>query len=146
MIPAGIRNNNPGNIRHTEIKWVGETSPDAQGFCTFQTPAYGIRALAIDLYNSNVLFRRFSVREITKKYAPPSENNTEAYIASLAKFIGKGPDDRLDLRFHDLAQLYIRGVIIQECGKDPMGNEWYPISQIEYGMQEAGKWDVSSIA
>lgn len=50
-IPRGIRNNNPGNIRHSD-QWKGLTpeQPDPD-FCTFSTPEYGIRAMGVILLN-----------------------------------------------------------------------------------------------
>ena len=47
-LPRGIRNNNPGNIRHG-ANWQG-LNPKGRdidsAFCVFTAPIYGIRALA----------------------------------------------------------------------------------------------------
>src|SRR5260363_120403 len=39
---------------------------------------------------------RDTIRRIIKRYAPSSENKTEAYIASVAKRLGVGADTPLD--------------------------------------------------
>lgn len=86
-IARGIRNNNPGNIRKG-IKWLGRVEPgkDAE-FVEFQTMPYGIRALYIDLINKHKIGLR-TVQSIIYRYAPPSENLTDAYVASVSKQIG----------------------------------------------------------
>ena len=52
MIPIGLRNNNPGNLRFTSIKWVGKV-PRAENidgaFEQFRHLRYGIRAMILDL-------------------------------------------------------------------------------------------------
>ena len=48
-LPRGIRNNNPGNLEMGS-PWQGLTkTPQDNRFCSFITPAYGIRALAVTL-------------------------------------------------------------------------------------------------
>lgn len=51
--PRGIRNNNPGNIRWGE-NWQGLKKDGKErdsSFCVFESPEYGIRALAKILIN-----------------------------------------------------------------------------------------------
>ena len=73
--------NNPGNLRFADQK--DSTGKTAAGFATFGTPDAGWQALynQIDLDKT----RDFTLEEFTNKYAPPSENDTTAYIASLQK-------------------------------------------------------------
>ncbi len=56
--PRGIRNNNPGNIRHGE-NWQG-LNPNSRSidaaFCVFNTPVAGIRALAKVLINYKKIY------------------------------------------------------------------------------------------
>ena len=41
MIPRGIRNHNPGNIRHGD-KWQGLSAEQTDSsFCVFDAPEYG---------------------------------------------------------------------------------------------------------
>jgi len=86
-IARGIRNNNPGNIRKG-IKWLGRVEPGKDAaFIEFQSMPYGIRALYIDLINKHKSGLK-TVRDIIYRYAPPSENLTDAYVASVAKEVG----------------------------------------------------------
>jgi hypothetical protein len=86
-IARGIRNNNPGNIRKG-IKWLGRVEPGKDAaFIEFKTMPYGIRALYIDLINKHKSGLR-TIQGIIYRYAPPSENLTDAYVASVAKQIG----------------------------------------------------------
>ena len=41
----GIRNNNPGNIRKDGSVWRGEVAGPDKSFKTFETMAWGIRAI-----------------------------------------------------------------------------------------------------
>jgi hypothetical protein len=86
-VARGIRNNNPGNIRKG-INWLGRVEPGKDAsFIEFKTMPYGIRALYIDLVNKHKSGLK-TVRDIIYRYAPPSENLTDAYVASVAKEIG----------------------------------------------------------
>lgn len=88
-VARGIRNNNPGNIRKG-IKWLGRVEPGKDpAFIEFKTMPYGIRALYIDLINKHKKGLR-TIRDIIYRYAPPSENLTDAYVNSVAQQIGIG--------------------------------------------------------
>lgn len=81
----GIRNNNPGNLRISENAWQGKV-PVAQNtdgvFEQFISPEYGIRALFIDL-RSKINRGLNTIEKIMNVYAPPTENNTIAYITAI---------------------------------------------------------------
>lgn len=85
MLPRGIRNSNPGNLRHSATEWLGQSSmqPDPD-FVTFDTPAYGIRALMRILSTYYYKYNLNTVHLIISRYAPPNENDTDAYTASVA--------------------------------------------------------------
>lgn len=82
MTARGIRNNNPGNIRHG-IDWLGDepegTRTDAD-FEHFETMGYGIRAMIVLLKTYRSKYGADTVREIISRWAPSSENDTTAYI------------------------------------------------------------------
>lgn len=82
QLPRGIRNNNPGNIRHG-ANWLGLNTNGQDidsSFCVFTAPVYGIRALAKVLINYKRIHGLNTVRQIVSRYAPPNENQTTAYI------------------------------------------------------------------
>ena len=99
MLPRGIRNNNPLNIRRSKDQWQGlsKTQGD-RSFCQFETLEYGWRA-AFHLLTRTYFhkYRLYTVRAIVSRWAPPSENNTEAYIANVSRLTGIAPDEPLGI-------------------------------------------------
>lgn len=128
-IPPGIRNNNPGNIRSGQ-RFLGEVGVDSYGFAVFDKPENGIRAIAVDLLTK--MERAVdTVREIITRWAPPKENNTEAYIRAVCVALGVKDDDILSLNHADLLCRFVRAIIVHENGWCP-----YPDSMIEDGVQD----------
>lgn len=87
MLPRGLRNNNPGNINFANqtgavLEPVSPTVPVPR-FAKFDTMDDGIRALIFQL---QLYFDRGidTVTAIISKWAPPTENFTQNYIASVA--------------------------------------------------------------
>ena len=74
-----IERNNPGNLRF--MNQTDAIGKDEQGFATFDTPEDGWQALYNQINKDKT--RDFTLEEFTNKYAPPSENDTTAYIKSL---------------------------------------------------------------
>lgn len=72
--------------------WRGQSSvqPD-KDFLTFDTMEWGVRAAARVLLTYWYRGRR-SIRRIITEWAPPSENNTEAYVTAVAECIGQDAD------------------------------------------------------
>ena len=100
MQPRGIRNNNPLNIRHSADQWQGacEEQKD-KSFVQFKTMAYGYRAAWKTLQSYYNRFcaqsRAFTVRNIIGRWAPPQENDTEAYVHSVMRLSGIGGKENL---------------------------------------------------
>lgn len=90
-----IRNNNPGNIRRSDsFSWVGEEETQSP-FCKFKTLFLGYRALLKLLLG--YLRRGYNtIDSIINRYAPPSENNTKAYISYICKQLHKQPTDKVN--------------------------------------------------
>lgn len=87
-LPRGIRNNNPGNLRKSSVKWAGKVdNPLESAFESFSTMAYGLRA-AIRNANTHWTRGKKSIAQLVSIWAPPSENNTTAYVAAVAKAAG----------------------------------------------------------
>jgi hypothetical protein len=91
----GIRNLNPGNLRHGP-KWQGlaGSQPDS-AFSTFVDMEHGIRALLINLRTYVQTHNLKTVREIISRWAPANENNTDAYVLAVAESLGVGPDQKI---------------------------------------------------
>jgi len=93
----GLRNNNPGNLIKTNIKWLGKI-PNSKNtdvkFEQFTDIKFGIRAQLKDLIN-DINKGKNTVRLLISEYAPSNENNTIAYIDSVCKTIGVTPNEKL---------------------------------------------------
>lgn len=124
-IPRGIRNNNPGNIRHGD-NWQGMKAIQTdKSFVQFKTPQYGIRAMAKVLDS----YRRRGVEylvDIISTWAPPNENDTGAYIASVEKQTGIYANERITREQYPRV---IAAIIKHENGFNP-----YSAATIEEGI------------
>ena len=122
-LPRGIRNNNPGNIRHGD-RWLGLTEKQTDSaFCQFTEPKWGLRALAILLRNYKRKHGIDTTRWIISRYAPANENDTIAYIRSVCKAIGCEPDDKLDLESEVILLPLMRAIIHHENGQQPYSDD-----------------------
>lgn len=127
--PRGIRNNNPGNIRWGS-DWRGLV-PQAQrtdkSFCQFIDVKYGIRAIARILlnYRSRPGLKDTgnagidTVKEIIYRWAPPNENDTDAYVQSVAKACGVRADQPIDLTNDTIMLTIVKAIIKHENGVQP---------------------------
>ena len=100
MLPRGIRNNNPLNIRRTaKDQWKGLRAQQTDAsFCQFERLEYGWRAafylLTRTYYHK---YRLFTIRAIINKWAPPQENLTATYIANVSRLTGIPPDEPIGI-------------------------------------------------
>lgn len=116
-MPRGIRNNNPGNIRKSATAWQGKVGHDGS-FEIFDTAQNGIRAMAkIMLTKSGRGIN--TVSGLITSWAPPSENNTAAYIAYVANSMGVSATQALDLRDPTTMADLIDPIIETENGYNP---------------------------
>ncbi len=126
--PRGVRNNNPGNIDYNPRNaWQGqlglEVGVPSPRFARFDTPENGIRALGKLLIN----YRGKdgtpgvggpgidTVRETITRWAPGNENNTEAYIAAVARRLGVNANDVIDVRKPATLGVMVASIIGHEC-------------------------------
>ena len=97
----GLMNNNPLNIRRVAGQhWKGEVLPPLGGdrgglFCKFASMKYGLRAAFVLLRTYSSKYKLNSIRDIVTRWAPPSENDTEAYIRTVCCLTGFGGNQRL---------------------------------------------------
>ena len=127
-LPRGIRNNNPGNIRHGD-NWVGMCKKQRDdAFVQFDDPRYGIRAM-VRILGSYEKRGVVTVQQVITTWAPPCENNTSAYINSVSRQLGVKPGVRL--KKDDYPQL-IAAIIQHENGSQP-----YSMQTIREGVKLA---------
>lgn len=88
-LPRGIRNNNPGNLKRVGINWRGKSDEQTDAiYVQFDSPHWGIRAMARDIKTDRRQDGANTVAEIIHQWAPPGENDTAAYIAHVAAAMG----------------------------------------------------------
>ena len=107
MTPRGLRNNNPLNIRHNADVFQGEIKGNDKSFKTFE--------------------------KIITRFAPPSENDTRAYIAAVVKYSGVASDEALTATSGDKYILIVSAMSFVENGVNT------DISQIKAGFNLQSK-------
>jgi hypothetical protein len=87
-------NFNVGNLRTSGINWAGKGQPH-NGFETFDTPEAGAAAMYHNLASYASASPDMTLGGAIAKWAPPSENNTTAYISHVAQSAGIDPNTPL---------------------------------------------------
>ncbi len=150
--PRGIRNNNPGNIEiNPANKWQGVMPRERmtaeqraeKRFVVFASPTWGIRALATLLINYFDRYDLDTINKIVDRWAPPSENDTNAYAKAVARETCvaeamKGascvsPNDFVNLHEYHRLRPIVEAIIRHENGQQP-----YSAEVIEEGLRLAG--------
>jgi hypothetical protein len=97
---------NPGNLR---------PSGSATGFQQFKTPEEGISAVDKNLQSYGKKGIN-TLRDVISTWAPPSENDTNAYIKNASQRIGIDPDAPIDLSDPVQRHLVSAAIISHEQG------------------------------
>lgn len=92
----GLKNCNPGNIRRSTTTYKGEVESTDRAFKAFESMPWGYRAMFVLLHTYRVRNGCRTLRAMISRYAPPSENNTESYIRTVAASAGISPDQNLN--------------------------------------------------
>jgi hypothetical protein len=142
----GFLNCNPGNMDRADPPWLGEIrdmalcTNDVQRielghgrFCVFSDAQHGIRAMVKNLRAYRDRLGCKSVREFINRWAPPNENNTEAYIHNVAGPLGVSPDAAVDIEQRAVMRGLVSAIICVECAGMP-----YAPEIIEQGLTLAG--------
>ena len=117
IIPRGIRNNNPLNIRIGNT-WLGErNNPPDPAFEEFVSIEYGLRAAFCILRRYIRRYHKNTVPAIVSTWAPASENNTQRYIDIVCKRSGISPTQQI--RFEDETTMckLVEAMAFVECGQ-----------------------------
>lgn len=130
----GERLNNPLNIRHSGSDWVGAANKQSdREFVEFDDVAYGFRAAAKILLNYQSRFGLWSIGEIIHRWAPSSENDTNAYIERVCKDMRLGPQDRIDLKSSPVQLL----CLVDAMTRVEQGRNAYTLKEMAEGIQMA---------
>lgn len=115
--PLNIRNNNPGNIRRTDINWLGEVENWNGPFEKFETMEHGIRATMKVLKRYKYAYGHRSVIAVIGRWAPPSDNNpTAKYAEFVAKYMDVAPDELIDIEDYSTARKLVEAITLFEGG------------------------------
>lgn len=123
--PVGLRNHNPANLVDTNEAWNGMTGVDRNGFIQFENDHDGIRAAARSMNNQS---RRGlnTVRQLIGRNSNAAAGNPEAiYRAEVARRMGVGVDEVLDLDDPEILADVTQAVIEFELGQSPFTREQY---------------------
>jgi len=116
MLPRGIRNNNPLNIR-VGCKWKGEVeSPTDKDFEQFTCMHYGLRAGFIILQRYIERYHLDTITEIISRWAPSTENATRQYIAAISARMGISQLEKLSFNNQKQMVALVDAMILFECG------------------------------
>lgn len=130
MKQKAIRNNNPLNLRRSSDQWLGMSPNQSDpSFVQFSSVLYGFRAAIINLAthiekDSKILLTTTISSEITR-WAPPSENNTIAYIQQVCNITHLRYDHVLRIQDKPTIVALIRAMAYVECSR------LFPLSIIE---------------
>jgi hypothetical protein len=128
----GEANNNPGNIRHVAgTVWEGQTAIQTdESFVTFTDPIYGIRAIA-RIMRSYERQGIDTLGEAIDRWAPPNENNSQAYVADVCARCAIAQDSIVS--FDTIMPALVAAIIWHENGQ-----MIYSDAQISQGISLAG--------
>lgn len=113
----GSRNNNPLNMRHDNDRWQGEVVPSQDGaFKQFETMAWGYRAAFKLLHNYQKNNGCRILSDFINRWAPPSENNTSAYVSTVAKRAGLSDVSEIDTLKGDTMRAVVSAMSYVENG------------------------------
>lgn len=121
MTSRGLRNNNPGNIDRTSVRWKGMAAVQRDPrFITFTSAQWGIRAMARILLGD---WRegQDTIASLIHEWAPPVENDTDAYVRAVGKACGVDPYQPCNVPA--LLPKIIKAIIRHENGAQPYSDD-----------------------
>lgn len=120
-LPRGLRNNNPGNLRvNPANNWRGKLTGSAKkdkAFEEFVSMAYGYRALMVNAYTLITRDGYDTIESFIEAWAPPKENDTEAYIRAVCRKLGA--DRRSKINYQDREYMIALASAISEVENAP---------------------------
>lgn len=122
--PRGLRLNNPCNIRVSGDLFQGEIRPGRdRSFKTFQTMAHGYRAAFRILINYIRIYKCDTIRKMITRWAPPTENETEAYIHLVTTYSHIPADEPIAPQDEERMSLIVAAMSKMENGREADMND-----------------------
>lgn len=110
------RNNNPGNIIKSAFASRNGAIGEAGGFAIFSSFKDGRKAIAKLLKTRG--YKSLTIEDAIKRYAPPHENNTKAYVKSVQKFTGIPATTKINKLGRNQFSKLVDGIIHHEGFKE----------------------------
>jgi hypothetical protein len=115
----GVRNNNPMNLVKG-VKFLYQIeNPNEKRFMTFAKTWQGIRAGVLDI-TTDISKGKNTLNILMNEYAPKFENDTTAYINTLAKKLNIGANDILNRKDENFMFNLVKNIIAVENGNDAL--------------------------
>lgn len=115
MLPRGIRNNNPLNIRIGNA-WKGEVeNPTDSEFEQFTSLRWGLRAGFILLKRYIIRYKLNTIKNIISRWAPQTENQTDLYIKKVSSFCDCPADEPISFYNETMMCNLVQAMCLVEC-------------------------------
>lgn len=115
----GYRNNNPGNIRCSDVTYKGEKPSTDVSFKQFTSMAWGYRAMFILLDTYRLKYGLKTLQQLLNRYAPPSENDTTEYVNFVSSRTKIADISAVDTRDEKQMIPIVAAMARMENGSDP---------------------------
>lgn len=105
-------------MRHDNDEWQGEVIPSQDAaFKQFKSMAWGYRAAFKLLHNYQKHHGCRILSDFINRWAPPSENNTSAYISTVARRAGLSDVSQIDTLDGDTMKAVVSAMSYVENGE-----------------------------
>ena len=115
-VPRGVRNNNHGNIEDGAFakSQPGYVGSDGR-FARFESPEAGMNAMSalLDTYAGKGIN---TVAGVINRWAPPSENDTNSYAATVAKSLGVDQNTPINIQDPKIKAVIMQAISAVENG------------------------------
>lgn len=104
-------------------------------FVVFQAPEWGFRAAAKLIRNYKLIYGIDTIDGIVRRVAPPTENNTAAYIKDVSQFTNIPPTLVIDQTQRFIMEPLLKAITIHETGS---WEPWWKDADLSRGLDMAG--------
>lgn len=115
----GYRNFNPGNIRNSSVRYLGEKESTDIAFKQFESMTWGFRAMFVLLDTYRIRYGLRTLQQMIERYAPPSENDTTGYVNFITRRTRIADISTVDTRNEKMMVPLVTAMAAMENGSDP---------------------------
>ena len=115
----GYRNCNPGNIRNSSVRYLGEKESTDIAYKQFESMAWGFRAMFVLLHTYQVRYGLKTLQQMIERYAPPSENDTTGYVSYITRRTRIADISTVDTHSEKQMIPLVTAMAVMENGTEP---------------------------